>query len=204
MKILAILLIALSSLHAVAALFEVGPKKAHENIGDVAWESLQAGDTVLIYHRSQPYHEKWVICRQGTEQNKIVIRGVPYSFGRLPVISGSNASTRIQLDYWNENRSIIKIGGASIPPDTMPQHITIENLDIRSGRPLRHISMIKVPRIVISKMRPQSLWKKANISRSVTVHSMIAETVCSRPGSPQVSVSMLELLRPWRCCTIMT
>ena len=30
---------------------------------------------------------------------------------------------------------MIKIGGASIPADTMPAYITIENLDVRSARP---------------------------------------------------------------------
>ncbi len=30
---------------------------------------------------------------------------------------------------------MIKIGGANSPPDTLPAHIVIENLDIRSGRP---------------------------------------------------------------------
>ena len=30
---------------------------------------------------------------------------------------------------------MVKIGGASVPPDTLPAHIVIENLEIRSGRP---------------------------------------------------------------------
>src|SRR5205085_11016799 len=51
---------------ALAATYEVGPGKAYVNIGDVPWESLQPSDTVLIYWRSTPYKEKWVICRQGT------------------------------------------------------------------------------------------------------------------------------------------
>ena len=38
-------------------------------------------------------------------------------------------------DFWNEDRSILKIGGASIPPDTMPRYVVVENLEIRSGRP---------------------------------------------------------------------
>src|SRR5690606_26690503 len=35
--------------------------------------------------------------------------------------------------YWNENRGTIKIGGASVPADTMPKYITIENLEIRGA-----------------------------------------------------------------------
>ena len=45
---------------ALAATYEVGPGKTFANIGDVPWELLQPGDTVLIYWRSTPYKEKWV------------------------------------------------------------------------------------------------------------------------------------------------
>jgi hypothetical protein len=120
---------------AVATTYEVGPGKAYANIGDVPWESLQPGDTVLIYYRSTPYKEKWVICRQGTAAAPIIVRGVPGPAGELPIIDGNGATTRLALDYWSETRGVIKIGGASIPADVMPRYITIENLDIRSARP---------------------------------------------------------------------
>jgi hypothetical protein len=55
--------------------------------------------------------------------------------GQLPVINGNAATTRSALNYWNENRGVIKIGGASIPSDTVPRHIIVEKLDIRSARP---------------------------------------------------------------------
>ena len=38
----------------------------------------------------------------------------------------------MDMDYWNESRSVIKIGGSSYPSE-IPAYITIENLDIRSG-----------------------------------------------------------------------
>ncbi|HYP28974.1 MAG TPA: hypothetical protein VE262_19840 [Blastocatellia bacterium] len=120
---------------AMAATFEVGPGKALSNVGDVPWESLQPGDTVLIHWRSTPYKEKWVICRQGTSAAPITVRGVPGPGGELPVIDGNGATTRAALNYWNDVRGVIKIGGANVPSDTMPRHITIENLDIRSARP---------------------------------------------------------------------
>ena len=50
------------------------------------------------------------------------------------MIDGNGATTRLALDYWNENRAVIKIGGSSIPADSMPRHIIIENLDVRGGR----------------------------------------------------------------------
>jgi Putative Ig domain len=119
---------------AQAGLYEVGPGKPYTSIGAVPWESLQPGDTVLIYYRTTPYKEKWVICRQGTSSAPITVRGVLGPNGELPVIDGNGATTRSALNYWNQERSIIKIGGANNPPDTVPQNITIENLDIRSAR----------------------------------------------------------------------
>jgi hypothetical protein len=120
---------------ALAATYEVGPGKTYANVGDVPWESLQPGDTVLIYWRPTPYKEKWVICRQGTASAPITVRGVAGTGGELPVIDGNGATTRPVLNYWNENRAVIKIGGANVPADTTPKYITIENLDIRSARP---------------------------------------------------------------------
>ncbi len=120
---------------AAATTYEVGPNRPFANIGDVPWESLVAGDTVRIHYRPEPYAEKWVICRQGAPDNWIVVQGVPDEHGNLPVIDGRDATTRQELNYWNEERSLIKIGGANSPPNTMPRYILIENLDIRSARP---------------------------------------------------------------------
>lgn len=94
-----------------------------------------AGDTVRIHYRATPYKEKWVICRQGTAANPITVQGVPGPNGELPVISGDGAITPSPLNYWNEERGLIKIGGANTPSDTMPKYIVIENLDLRSARP---------------------------------------------------------------------
>ena len=129
-------LFTLAAPFAHAAVYEVGPGKPYASIGAVPWEALLAGDTVLIYWRATPYKEKWVICRQGTAAAPIIVRGVPdAATGALPIIDGNGATTRMALSYWNENRSIIKIGGANVPADTTPRYITIENLDIRSARP---------------------------------------------------------------------
>ncbi|MCD6594298.1 hypothetical protein J7L68_01295, partial [bacterium] len=120
---------------AFSFLYEVGPLYTYENIGDVPLESLMPGDTVFIHWRDISYNEKWVICRTGIETAPIVFLGVPNEFGELPIIDGRDATTRSELNFWNEERGIIKIGGANSPPDTMPAYIIIENLDIRSGRP---------------------------------------------------------------------
>ena len=123
------------STSASARTLNVSPTSEFQNISDIPWEILAPDDTIQIHARSKPYHEKWVICRQGTPDQPIVIRGIPDSAGNLPIINGQNAITRSQLNYWNEPRGIIKIGGANRPANAMPSHIVIENLDIRSGRP---------------------------------------------------------------------
>lgn len=117
----------------VAATYEVGPGKPYATPSSVPWESLAAGDTVLIYWRATPYRDKWVICRQGTASNPITVRGVPGPNGEQPVIDGNGALTRTALNYWNEARGLIKIGGANTPPDTMPQYIVLENLELRGA-----------------------------------------------------------------------
>jgi hypothetical protein len=115
--------------------YDVGPGKAYAEPGDVPWESLEPSTLVRIYYRTAPYQAKWVINVAATAQKPVVVLGIPEG-GKRPVISGNDAATRTQLDYWNEVRSIIKIGGSSIPdnPDG-PSYICIQGLDIRGARP---------------------------------------------------------------------
>ena len=112
------------------AVYEVGPSSPLASIGQVPWASLQPGDTVLIHWRSTPYKEKWVICRQGAAGAPITVSGVPGPSGQLPVIDGQDAVTAPGLNYWSEGRGVVKIGGANTPPDLMPRHIVIENLEV--------------------------------------------------------------------------
>jgi hypothetical protein len=134
-RILGAILLLLAARSAAAATYAVGPGQPYASIGAVPWHTLAAGDLVLIHWRATPYREKWVICRQGTAAAPIVVRGVPGPGGELPVIDGDGATTPAPLNYWNEERSVVKIGGANVPADTVPEHITIENLDIGNARP---------------------------------------------------------------------
>lgn len=120
---------------AGAATFEVSTNGPLYSIASVPWHTLSAGDTVLIHWRSATYKEKWVLCRQGLSDAPITIRGVPNESGDLPVIDGRDATTPAPLNFWGEQRGVIKIGGANTPSDTIPEHIVIENLEIRSARP---------------------------------------------------------------------
>ena len=133
--IIVVLILLSFPLMAFSQIYEVGPGKPYENIGNVPWENLNAGDQVLIYWRAQPYKEKWVVVVQGTEEQPFLILGVPNQDGEFPVIDGRDATTRSQLNFWNENRGVLKLGGSNNPPDITPTWIVIENLDIRSGRP---------------------------------------------------------------------
>jgi hypothetical protein len=116
-----------------AAVYEVKPNTAMDTIAEVPWATLQPGDTVLIYWKPTPYKEKWVICRQGTANAPITVRGVLGPNGERPVIDGNGAVTPTNLNFWNEARGVIKIGGANVPADTMPRHIVIENLEVRGA-----------------------------------------------------------------------
>ncbi|MFT4975398.1 MAG: hypothetical protein ACI8S6_001285, partial [Myxococcota bacterium] len=77
---------------------------------------------------------KWVLNAVASEDKPLVVIGVPGDGGELPVISGDGAVTRLELDYWNESRSVLKVGGSSIPAESViPSWIYIEDLDIRSA-----------------------------------------------------------------------
>ncbi|MFP2907479.1 MYXO-CTERM sorting domain-containing protein [Pyxidicoccus sp. 3LFB2] len=128
------LFVVLQSLAAQAAEYRVGPGQTYTSIGAVPWESLVPGDTVLIHARPTPYAEKWVLGRRGTAAAPITVRGVKDAAGNLPVIVGEGATTRSQLNYWNEERGILKIGGANTPADTVPAYLVVENLHLRRAR----------------------------------------------------------------------
>ncbi len=125
----------LAAFAGFAEVHEVGPGKPFASIGDAPLAELQPGDVVLIHWRPEPYREKFVLCREGTAEQPITIRGVPGPEGELPVLEGAEAVTPRPLNYWRESRGVIKVGGANVPADTMPRHIVIENLEIRGARP---------------------------------------------------------------------
>ncbi len=133
--VLAAALLLVFSSTVAAKTFEVGPQQQFHSIGEVPWESLKAGDEVLIHWRPDPYKEKWVISCKGTKAAPVILRGIPGPAGELPIIDGNGATTRKQLDFWGDARGVIKIGGAKIPQGVRSEYVVIENLDIRSARP---------------------------------------------------------------------
>jgi len=115
--------------------YEVGPNLDYSDPSDVPWESLQPSSLVRIHWRSEPYRAKWVLNSAATAEAPVVVLGIANG-NRRPVISGEDAVTRLELSYWNEVRSVIKVGGSNLPSDSIvPSHIYIQGLEIRSARP---------------------------------------------------------------------
>lgn len=108
--------------------YDVGPGQEYANPSEVPWESLQPGTLVNIHYRPEPYAHKWVIATAGTAEKPVVVRGI-MDGDKRPVITGENATTRTELDFWNENRGVVKIGGSSNPSGEA-SHIRVENLEI--------------------------------------------------------------------------
>lgn len=125
----------LINFHVFATDYHVGPGQSLTSISQVPWATLEAGDRVYIHWKATPYKEKWVVNRQGTLTNPIEIIGISNAQGQQPVIDGNNAITVDGVNFWNESRGIIKIGGSNVPQDGLPAYITIENLEIKSARP---------------------------------------------------------------------
>lgn len=132
LRVLSVLLVAV--LEVSAADYVVGPGRALAEVNDVPWESLRAGDRVLIHARAEPYRSKFVLCCRGTAERPIRIVGVKDGQGRRPVIEGRDAVTRKALNFWGEERAVIKIGGANRPADVVPEHIVVSGLEVRGGR----------------------------------------------------------------------
>jgi hypothetical protein len=119
--------------------YQVGPGKTYENLGDVPFETLVAGDTVRVFWRDQPYREKLMISGQGTAEQPIRVCGVPGASGELPVIDGENATTRPTLDFpydGHQARGVIVIGHPhGAPYDLQTSHVVVEGLEVRNASP---------------------------------------------------------------------
>ncbi|KAJ3428285.1 hypothetical protein M0812_25917 [Anaeramoeba flamelloides] len=113
--------------------YNVGPSQEYTTIGAVPWTTLEAGDRVRIHYRDTPYAEKFIIARSGTADDPIIVEGVPNSDGVKPTITGEDAVVVPDVDYWNEPRGLIKIGGSNKPADSTPEHIKVSNLRLEKA-----------------------------------------------------------------------
>ncbi len=111
--------------------YEVWPWKQYSDLNQIPREDLKPSTLILIYYRTQPYKNKFVINVSATKTKPVVILWIPDKNGNLPKIDWNSAITRQQLDYRNEERSLIKVWWSSKPSENIkPSRIYIENLDI--------------------------------------------------------------------------
>jgi len=118
--------------------YEVGlAGSAFQELSDIDWNDLRPGDVVRIHWREEAYNERILLNAQGTEENPIVIEGVPGPNGELPVLDADGATTDDQFSNYGE---VFRqnLGGSffigtpsSFPSDDeIPQNITIRGLEI--------------------------------------------------------------------------
>ena len=140
------LLVSLSLAGAAwATEYDVGPGQPLSRIGQVAMHDLQAGDTVRIHWRAEPYREKFRISGEGTAERPIRVVGVSGPNGERPVIDGENATTH-PGDVWptfvsggveqsNGDLGLVMVyRGPGRDYGYKPKHIEISGLEIRHGR----------------------------------------------------------------------
>ncbi len=118
------------------AAYEVGPGKEFNSLHQVPWGKLMPGDVVRIYWRKEPYKEKFALSRMGSKDAPITVSGVPGPEGQLPVIDGKGATVVPEYSFPNDNRCVIKVGGARFEGSQGVGgvgYLIIENLEIRSA-----------------------------------------------------------------------
>jgi hypothetical protein len=124
---------------ANAQIYDIGPGKEFSHLSDFDWDSLDPGNIVKIYSSDVPYREKLVIRRSGTKQKPIVIKGIPNSSGKMPVIDGENAISFQELcELRKSGRGLIMLGDCGPAND-----IVIEDLELRNANNINNFLMGK-------------------------------------------------------------
>ncbi len=127
-----------SALSGSGKTYNVGPGQTYEELTQIPWLSLRAGDVVNIFHRAEPYRTKIGLRAQGTPTAPVVINGVTDAQCNRPEISGQNAVTAadaVREKFYNkqhsENLGLLFIYQASNDKwGYRPAHITIQNLKL--------------------------------------------------------------------------
>ncbi len=112
-----------------------------ESFGAVPWVNLAAGDTVRIHYRSEPYRKIIGLRSVGTDSQPIKVCGLKGPGGKLPTISGENATPIDGYLYnWGTDPGenigdygVILVGRTGIFGDDWQhkaKHIIIEGLKI--------------------------------------------------------------------------
>ncbi|HVE53433.1 MAG TPA: right-handed parallel beta-helix repeat-containing protein [Ramlibacter sp.] len=105
-----------------------------EEIIDIPWELLEAGDTVRIHWRAEPYRARIALFRSGTADQPIRVCGVPGPAGERPHITGDGAFTRAGPDFATgipgalQTYGVMTISGRDF--DSRVEHVIVEGLRI--------------------------------------------------------------------------
>ncbi|HAR65756.1 MAG TPA: polysaccharide-degrading enzyme [Lentisphaeria bacterium] len=122
-----VLVVGCAVMWSTGATYEV---RQESDLALVPWGGLRGGDVVRIHWREAPYQMKWVICERGRPDAPVSFIGVRGESGKRPRVCGVDAKVPRGLDYWGEERGVIKVGGANRPEDEVPAHIVIRGLEI--------------------------------------------------------------------------
>lgn len=124
---------------ANAETYDIGPGREFSHLSDFDWDSLDPGDIVKIHSTDEPYREKLVIRRSGSKREPIVIKGVPDSNGKLPVIDGDRARNFQRFCEPLKSRRGLLVLGDCDPSN----NIVIEGLELRNANNINKFLMGK-------------------------------------------------------------
>lgn len=118
-----------------------------DELADVPWNQLRAGDVINLYYRATPYREKPVIGAQGTQMLPVVLWGVTDALGRRPIIDGDMAVTLPTTDgmmsatpEYGSDLAIVMVISPG-PYQTKPTWVEVCNLHVRNaGRGFSYIA----------------------------------------------------------------
>lgn len=119
------------------------------SLAEVPWEDIAPGDTVRIFHRSEPYRGKILLSTAGTADRPVRVCGVKSAAGERPILDGDGAVARpapatgtlytgsASNENIQETRSIVMIDRLSTQDyeSAIPAHIQIDGLEIRGATP---------------------------------------------------------------------
>ena len=118
-----------------AARYDIGPGQSYSRIIEIATWNLQAGDTVAVHYRAEPYFDKFLVTGTGSPATPIVILGLPSAEGLRPILDGAEAETSAAYSYWNEDRQIIKVGQYN---SQLADHIIIDGFELRNANNMQY------------------------------------------------------------------
>ena len=130
---LPILILFLFAIIANASVYVVGPDRQYERIIDCPTFDLQAGDTIKVYAKEEPYYEKFLLNGIGVEEAPIVLIGIPDEDGNKPIIDGIDAMSSLETAYWNEPRQLILVGQFDA---RFSDYIIVDGFELRNANML--------------------------------------------------------------------